>query len=242
MALVGIGKFTFNGHSTTEYSMRMLASYDYNVPNRDIEVVEVPGRDGEVTIDNGRYKAVDWEVEFGVYSSDGDVDSLLNSISNWLAKSYKPQNVTFDNDPAYIYKAAVQDAVAFNRVNSRKATGKVKFRMHPYKYKVSGQTAVSVANGAVVNNNGSIVAKPLLRITGTGNGVVKLGMSSLTLKNVTGGVIVDSESETITTLDGAPAYAQMASYPFPTLAVGNNTITVPTGFTLQITPRTGVLV
>lgn len=242
MTLKGKGIFNFRGHKTSDFGMIMSAVYKYNAPQRDVTVIEVPGRNGEIVIDNGRYKAVDWEVDFRVNSSTGDVEKLLNNISNWLSAMYSPQKLLFDNEPEYQYLASINDKVTFSRINSKYATGSVTFRLQPIKYFIKDMTATKVINGDVFKNTGTIPAKPIIKIVGTGNGVFKFGKASLTLKNVTGGVVIDSELETIVTLDGEPAYREMTSYPFPNLQVGNNSIAIPAGFTVEITPRTGVIV
>ena len=88
------------------------------------------------------------------------------------------------------------------------------------------------------------VAKPIITIKGTGNITLNIGTSTLSLKNVDTGVIIDSLTETITSLDGSRTqFNKMTSYPFPKIAPGNQTITTSGTITeCKIIPRWEVIV
>ena len=51
-----INTFYLDAESAEAYGLIMLAPPDHVVAERDIERKEVPGRSGDVIIDNGRYK------------------------------------------------------------------------------------------------------------------------------------------------------------------------------------------
>lgn len=53
-----INTFYLDAESAEAYGLIMLAPPDHVVAERDIERKEVPGRSGDVIIDNGRYKNV----------------------------------------------------------------------------------------------------------------------------------------------------------------------------------------
>ena len=52
-------KFTFNGKSSSDFSTYISGSGTYDAPKRDVSTVEIPGRNGSLTIDNGRYENID---------------------------------------------------------------------------------------------------------------------------------------------------------------------------------------
>lgn len=50
--------FVFNGHSSADFDLYINGGETYNFPERDVELLEIPGRSGALTVDNGRYKNV----------------------------------------------------------------------------------------------------------------------------------------------------------------------------------------
>lgn len=52
------GHLYFDGHDLTDYGITISGSGTYNAPERDITHYEVPGRNGDLLIDNGRFKNV----------------------------------------------------------------------------------------------------------------------------------------------------------------------------------------
>ena len=50
--------FSFNGHKSTEYGLYINGDAAYNAPERDTEDIEIPGRSGTLTVDNGRWRNI----------------------------------------------------------------------------------------------------------------------------------------------------------------------------------------
>ncbi|MDN5445774.1 MAG: hypothetical protein L0F86_00060 [Lactococcus lactis] len=79
---------------------------------------------------------------------------------------------------------------------------------------------------ATITNPTSRLAKPIITIKGSGNISLKIGANTLSLKGVDGGVIVDSLTQTITSLDGSRTqFTKMTSYPFPFIEPGKQVVT-----------------
>ena len=51
--------FCYGGKCSRDYGIYISGSGTYNVPERDITKVEVPGKNGSVTIDNKRFRNID---------------------------------------------------------------------------------------------------------------------------------------------------------------------------------------
>lgn len=106
--------FNYNGVSSTSFFMiieeveGLLDTFE-----RDIELVEIQGRDGELIIDNQRKKSKDITItgHIDVEKSTKTLDVLANEIENWLqgVVSYKP---LIFKDHKYKY-----EALCFNQIN-----------------------------------------------------------------------------------------------------------------------------
>lgn len=127
--------FTYGeeGISSTFFSMiieevdGLISTYE-----RDVELIEVPGRDGELLIDNKRKKSKDITVKghIDVESLNGDITSLALGIEEWLqgTVSYKP--LTF-SDHRFIYQAVCINQINLSEVIEDLCEFEIKFRVMP---------------------------------------------------------------------------------------------------------------
>ena len=56
--MVNWGKLIFGGVDSSEYGIYITGEAVYNAPERDVEFIEVPGRNGSIAMDKGRYKNI----------------------------------------------------------------------------------------------------------------------------------------------------------------------------------------
>ena len=47
--------FTYNGINSADFGCYVANANQFDAPARDVDTIEVPGRNGALTIDNGRY-------------------------------------------------------------------------------------------------------------------------------------------------------------------------------------------
>ena len=52
------GYFVFGGKFSKDYGLYVSGSGTFNAPERDVELVEVPGKNGSLVLDNGRFKNI----------------------------------------------------------------------------------------------------------------------------------------------------------------------------------------
>ena len=50
-----INYFTFDGKTSTDFGMYISGSGTYNAPERDVTTYNIPGRNGDLIVDNGRF-------------------------------------------------------------------------------------------------------------------------------------------------------------------------------------------
>lgn len=54
-----VNKFLYRDQLSSSFGIYISGPAVYNAPERDEEVIEIPGRNGSLTIDNGRFKNID---------------------------------------------------------------------------------------------------------------------------------------------------------------------------------------
>ena len=59
-----MGKIIFDGKSSDNYGIVVEVLPDYSSAEKNVEFVDVPGRNGQIAIDNGTYKTVERKYNF----------------------------------------------------------------------------------------------------------------------------------------------------------------------------------
>ena len=73
--------FVFGGLKSTDYGVWISGESTFNAPERDVDVIEIPGRNGTLTMDNGRWKNV--QITYPCFFSGNfkeDFDTFKNAI------------------------------------------------------------------------------------------------------------------------------------------------------------------
>ena len=93
--------FTYGEVSSTLYSLYVLDVKNLNNGfERDIEFIEVPGRDGDLIVDNLRIKSKEITVEAFIDFDKSFIDNfedLCAEIEDWLQGEVKVDTLAFSN-------------------------------------------------------------------------------------------------------------------------------------------------
>ena len=236
--------FTYKNIKASDMGLRVLNDVLFTSPERDTELIQVPGRDGDLVMSHDRYHSVIRSIPCRLEAHLGNVEKLINDINNWLVNSDGFHEFLWHNDPDFIYKAKIEGHIESQRMLTRFAHTVIEFRLHPIKYHRLSLREREIENGAVVVNALPLDAKPIIRIVGGGDVTVQLGDQQIILTALPDGCIIDSETQTITDLNQTTTlFTHMRSYPFPKLKPGNNKLTwTAEHIRVFLTPRLGALV
>ena len=80
--------FTFKDKTSESMGLKISNNISYLSPHRDVEFVEIAGRNGSLTMDNGRYSDVDFPVPVILKTND-DIEQQITEI----CVSYKANNI-----------------------------------------------------------------------------------------------------------------------------------------------------
>lgn len=169
--------FTFDGVDSKDYGVYIQDGGMFDAPARDVEMVEIPGRNGAYALDKGRFENVTLTYQaFIPQDSETDFATAIRDFRNQLAsrKGYCRLEDEFNADE---YRLAVfKDGLTIDNVSPKVGTFDITFDCKPQRYLTSGETAITVASGDTITNPTLFEAQPLLSVTGYGeltiNGVV----------------------------------------------------------------------
>lgn len=227
--------FTFNGIRSDEYGIYITGGAIYDAPVRSVEEITIPGRDGVLTIDNGRFEPISHVYEAYVHDSfDSNVQSFRNAIM--AQRGHLRLTDTFHTDEFYL--AYYEKGLEVDPCQTlRNGAFQVKFTRDPRRFLVSGETTTTLtANGSITNPT-LFASKPLIRVTGTGT----VGIGSHTVTITLANSYTDIDCEMMDAYKGTVncnANIQLSGDEFPMLEPGANGITLGSGITkVVITPR-----
>ena len=162
--------FTFDSVDSKDYGVYIQDGGMFDAPARDVEMVEIPGRNGAYALDKGRFENVTLTYQaFIPQDSETDFATAIQDFRNQLAsrKGYCRLEDEFNADE---YRLAVfKDGLSIDNVSPKVGTFDVVFDCKPQRFLTSGETAISVNSGDAITNPTLFSASPLLVTNGYGS-------------------------------------------------------------------------
>ena len=91
--------FTFGGTSSASFNFIIVENDNLNSFENDFELIEIPGRSGDLVIDNKRKKNKEINIEaYADIEELGDAHTVAKNIKQWLQGEVKYKTLTFSND------------------------------------------------------------------------------------------------------------------------------------------------
>lgn len=226
---------TFAGKSSRDFGVFISGAKTFGSGERDITQVSVPGRNGDLVFDNGRWKNV--KVIYEAYIVR-DFRENYNAFNAWLMsqKGYARLEDTYQPG---IYRTAFFSAGLNAEPVIRLGVGAftVEFNAKPQKFLRVGEAPMTFTAAGVIYNPTLFDAQPLIRCNGQ-SGTVTVNGKKVTITGCTNHVMLDCDMmEAYEGTANRNGTTTLNNGVFPTLAPGNNAVSF-TGFTsVVITPR-----
>lgn len=222
-------KLIFDGIDSMEYGVYITGSSVWNAPERDVTMIAIPGKNGNLALDNGRYENIEVTYPAGVYATSmADYAEKIRAFRNQLVSRYNYVKLydTYNPDEyrLALYKSGLEaDPVAYNTA----AEFDITFECKPQRFLTEGDEDYPVYEDGllidhqgryIVTHNGDniLVAKgatkiinptefpsqPLIIVTGTGT--VGIGDQIITITgSATQVLYIDCETMEIYTKQGS---------------------------------------
>lgn len=236
-------EINFNGHSTKDFFLIHESSAQFISPSKNLELEKIGGVDGEVATGDGTLSNVNRDFPFSIRTPIGkDIQDVATDLSNWLKQDNSWHEFEFSGDPDYIYQAIYIDEYNVERITGFYGKVVLSFVLKPYKFLKSGLNEITL--GTDIINPTNRPSRPKITIKGTGNVTLKIGDALWEFKNVSGGIVVDTLLDVVTTLDGKNlAWDKTITYPLPRIQPGKQLVTKTGTITeIKIIPRWEVIV
>lgn len=174
---------TYGNVSSSEHGVYISGEGVYNAPERVVELVSVPGRNGALTIDQGHYDNITIEYPcFTFATSQEEFRRIVNDFKNAMIAQGGYQKLSDDYNPDEYRMALFVEGIEFEPVQyGRAGSFTLTFNCKPQRYLVDGDTEVTITNGSILNNPTLYDAEPLLMVEGYGD--VEFNGYTISLEN-----------------------------------------------------------
>ena len=235
-----IQTLTFNGKNLADFGVIVSGEGTFDAPERSVTEEVVPGRNGTLLIDNGRFEnVVVTYPAFIVQDFQRNIEGLrsfLQSIKGYarLEDSYHPDTFCMAMPTGGI-------SVKTSGYMNREGKFDLEFTRKPQRFLRSGESVITLTADQKIYNPTQFDARPLIRITG--NGKVTVGSVEITWSGSSSYVDVDCDVQDAYYMgSNMNNYIQLSTNDFPKLDPGATQITLGTGVTrVDITPRWWIL-
>ena len=103
--------FVYGGTSSASFNFIITENDNLNSFENDFELIEIPGRSGDLVIDNKRKKNKEINIEaYADIEGLGDAHTVAKNIKQWLQGEVKYKALSFSNDLTE-YKAIVKGPI-----------------------------------------------------------------------------------------------------------------------------------
>lgn len=232
---MGMNTFTYNSTASSTYNIFVEHRPVQAFPQRVIESINVPGRSGDILFDTGAYNNVSITYQVA-YINKGSVRSDAINIATWLYQS-DYVDLTDDYDPLYYRKAIFVSPLNVTDILNVAGRANMTFNCKPQRYLLSGKTAITASTSTTLTNNYED-ALPTITVTGSGNGTLTVGGTTVTITAQTAAIILDSERQTAESGGNNANSLISLSNGFPVLTHGSNSVSWTGGVTgVSIVPN-----
>lgn len=227
--------FTYNAIESTAFGILIDEGEDFKTAERDYTVCEIPGRNGDLTIDNGRYKNVDITYKCGIGVG---FKANMDAFREWLMANIDYKRLEDSRQPTVYRMARVKsapDPSVFHGMHG--GTFEVTFDCKPQRFLKTGETMQSFTSSGTITNPSRYTALPLIRVYGTGT--LTVGGATVTISSANSYTDLDcSLQDAFKGTTNCNGNIVLNSGSFPSLSPGSNGIVLGSGITrVEITPR-----
>lgn len=178
-----INYIEFGGVKSSDYGIYVSGEGTFNAPERDVELIEIPGRNGEFSLDKGRFKNI--TVTYPVFNYETnltDFRTRLRDFCNALKSKIGYQRLEDTFHPDEYRMATFVDMIDVNPVMYNTAsTFKLVFDCKPQRFLKSGELPVTITSGNTLTNPTLFESSPLLMARGYGD--ISFNNRTVTINN-----------------------------------------------------------
>lgn len=197
-----MGVITYNGKNSSDYGLIVERLPSPNKPARRGTVLQIPGRNGTLVIEDGTYENVTLKFDVHISANPDGLYTRAISIAQWLLCSSGYQELSTSYEPDTFRLARFAGPLDIESIMLYDGRTTLEFDCYPQRYLSSGNVYsnydnLSQTGSATINNTYDMVAKPMIKVTGKGYVALAFRNANSTDTTEVGIQFSESQSETI---------------------------------------------
>lgn len=181
----------WNGVSSDDVGVVVEHYPGITLPKRKMEVVQIPGRNGDFIIDQGAFE--NYEQSYQVFLDErryGGLKAAMPKVANWLMGTSGYQRLEDSYFPDVYRMAYVENGPEFSSWFNIYGEGTLTFNCAPQKFYKIGEREIAINSGDTLRNPSGFWAEPILKVTMSVNGTNAYGEITFTTEGVAKRVIL----------------------------------------------------
>lgn len=160
----------FDGVSSRTYGVYITGEAVYNAPERDMEMITIPGRNGSFALDNGRFQNIEVSYPAGIFAdTEADFRAAISDFRNFLCSRNGYVRLQDEYNPDEYRMAVYKSGLEVDPAMLKAGEFTITFDCKPQRWLTSGETKQTIANsGDTLTNPTLFDASPMLEVEGYG--------------------------------------------------------------------------
>lgn len=234
-----LGTLTVAGHSFNAYGLFATDAGIYNAPEPDVNAMPIAGANGDLLIPNNRYKNISVRYPCVILSQ---LASNLDTIKAYLLSDPDYVRIEDSFDTTHFRKGRfIGGTEVTPTMDGTAGAFELEFDCKPQRFLKSGETVVSRTSAGSISNPTMFAAKPLIKVTGSGNVTLTVGTYTVAISGISSYINLDCEDQDAYKTASENQNNKVtitAGDSFPVLVPGSNAISWTGSVTkVEITPR-----
>lgn len=160
---------TFDGEDSRDYGVYITGQAVFNAPEREVEMISIPGRNGQFALDKGRFENIEVTYPAGIFANtEADFAEAVSNFRNLLCSKRGYVRLQDEYHPDEYRMAIYKSGLELENVALKAGEFEITFDCKPQRYLTSGETETTVTNGGTLTNPTLFDAEPLLEVKGYG--------------------------------------------------------------------------
>lgn len=136
--------FTFDDKNSLDYGVYITGEV-YNAPARVVEMISIPGRDGDIALDQGRFENIEVTYHAGAFgASESGFAAKMRAFRNMLASRFNYVKLINTYHPDEYRLALYKSGLDVSSFMSISGEFDIVFECKPHRYLKSGDTEVEI--------------------------------------------------------------------------------------------------
>lgn len=213
---------------STDYGIKVYESNILSAPSKKLEFIDIEGRDGALTIDNG-YEDFILKLSCVLVNEHDEVEctpALARRAKKFLLDGVN-RKIQLSEDMDYYLLGTYNSDIDIEEAIENFGLFQAQFRCKPYRFSNKNKT-VEIATKNTIIKNDEYKTKPVIDVYATGDITLNINNQEVILKALEGHIQLDCDLMNATTVNslGKTVNANQKMYSdFPILEEGNNNIT-----------------